>query len=65
MIEQINKTYTIQRVHEAVIKQVAKDHGATSESAALRYIIDKYVEYEQKYGNGRKANETPTTPQEM
>ena len=60
-VQQINKTYRIERVHEAVVKQVAKDHGETSESAALRYIIDKYVEYKRKYGNGHKTEKVPAT----
>lgn len=59
---QVNKTYRIGRIQEAVIRQVAKDHGTTSESAALRYIIDKYVEYERKYGNGHNTDEVPITP---
>lgn len=61
----ITKTYNVEPVHEATIKQVAKDHGSGSESAALRFIIDKFVEYEQQYGgNGHQfaPNQVPVSP---
>ncbi len=45
MAEQmITKAYTILPVHIATIKQVAKDNGQSSDSAALRFIIDDWVE---------------------
>ena len=46
----IPKTYNVEPLHVAIVQQVAKDHGASGESAALRFIIEKYVEYEKQYG---------------
>ena len=47
----ITKAYSIEPVHAATITQVAKDHGQSGDSAALRYIIDKFVEYEKRLGD--------------
>jgi hypothetical protein len=37
------KSFTLGPQHIATIEQVAKDHGDTTVSAAMRYIIDEYV----------------------
>jgi len=38
------KSYILEDHHIATIKGIAKDHGITSESAALRFIIDEWAE---------------------
>jgi len=38
------QSYTLENHHIAIIKAIAKDHGDGSASAALRYIIDDWVE---------------------
>ena len=61
----ITKAYSIEPVHEATIKQVAKDHGQSSDSAALRHIIDRFVEYEKQFGgngNRQALDQVPITP---
>ena len=39
----VTKAYTIFPNQVAVIKQTAKDNGQSSDSAALRFIIDDWV----------------------
>jgi len=57
----ITKAYSLEPKQIATVKQIAKDHGESGESAALRFIIDKFIEYEQQYGgNGHQF-----TPDEM
>ena len=57
----IVKAYSLEPVHIATVKQVAKDHGESGESAALRFIIDRFVEYEKRLGgNGHQF-----TPDQM
>jgi hypothetical protein len=61
----VPQTYNIKPIHIAIVRQVAKDHGASGESSALRFIIDKYVEYEQRYGgNGHQLtpDQVPCSP---
>ena len=63
----ITKAYSIEPVHVATIAQVAKDHGESSDSAALRFIIDKFVEYEMQSngnGNGHVPNQPLAAPRE-
>jgi len=54
----ITKAFTLLPNHIAVIRQIAKDNGQSSYSAALRHIIEKFVEYErqQSDGNGRETD---------
>ena len=62
----VTKAYSLEPVHEATIKQVAKDHGESSDSAALRFIIDRFVLLEMQQsgdnGNGHIADQMPATP---
>ena len=62
----VTKAYSIEPVHEATIKQVAKDHGESSDSAALRFIIDRFVLLEMQQvgdnGNGHTPDGVPATP---
>jgi hypothetical protein len=39
----ITKCYTISTDHAAIISKVAKENGASSDSAALRFIIEEYL----------------------
>lgn len=39
----VRTTFNVEEKHIATIKQVAKDNGRSSDSAALRYIIDDWV----------------------
>ena len=59
----VTKAYSIEPVHEATIKQVAKDYGESSDSAALRFIIDRFVLLELQQagdnGNGHAADQAP------
>lgn len=49
-------TYTIYPEQRAVLKAVAKGHGATSESAALRYIIDAWAKAHDDNGKEEPEN---------
>jgi len=42
--QKVTKSFSLEPVHIATIIQVAKDNGNSSESAALRHIIDEYVQ---------------------
>jgi len=61
----IVKAYSLESVHIATVKQIAKDHGESGESAALRFIIDKFVEYEKRLGGDGQhfaPDQVPATP---
>ena len=51
-------TYTIYPEQRAVLRQIAKEHGTTSESAALRYIINDWFDswVEAQRGNGKDTD---------
>ena len=57
------QSYYLDDEHIAAIKAVAKDHGDTTASAALRYIVGQFVrmeaaliEIEWIYWNGQRQN---------
>jgi len=39
----MRKTYMVEPVQDAIVKATAKDNGNSSESAALRSIIDEWA----------------------
>jgi len=42
--QKVTKSFSLEPVHVATIIQVAKDNGNSSESAALRHIIDEWAQ---------------------
>lgn len=46
--EKVTKSFTLLPMHVAIIAQVAKDNGQSSDSAALRFILDEWVELKDK-----------------
>lgn len=42
-VKKITKAYSVESNHVAIIKQVAKDNGGSSDSAGLRFIIDDWA----------------------
>jgi hypothetical protein len=58
----ITRAFTLWPDHVAVIHQVAKDNGQSSYSAALRHIIEKFMEYErQQQQPGDNGQSVPVT----
>lgn len=43
MPKKITTSFTLEERHIALIAQVGKDNGNSSNSAALRFILDQYV----------------------
>jgi len=52
--DKVIKSFSILQEHADIISQIAKENGDSSESAALRYIINEYVRLVREGGD--KAN---------
>lgn len=60
--QKVNKTFSIYPTHIAVIMQVAKDHGYSSLSAALRFIITDWVRRVRAEMEARQVEPGTVTP---
>lgn len=50
-LKKVTKSYTLAPEHIATVRSVATTNGGCSESAALRFIIEKYVQFQAQKEN--------------